>query len=447
MVFAVIKLTAQSPHGQEFKIECSQCHTADNWKVNRAAITFEHDSTSFVLNGQHQTVDCRACHTSLVFSDASPSCISCHQDIHSQSLGNECARCHTSNSWIIENISRLHELASFPLLGNHASADCVDCHLGAVPHKFERVGSACINCHESDYLNTAKLDHKKAGFSNECSQCHDIRALNWSASFNHEFFPLTKGHAVEACSKCHTSGYTGTSTKCVDCHTTDFNAATNPNHKTLNLSTDCASCHTTEADWTPASFPVHNQIYKLEGAHAGIANQCAECHHGLYDGGTPKTCFGCHLTDYNETTNPNHKISYYPTSCETCHNQTSWGSATFDHGKTKFPLTGVHHEVNCIECHAQGYTGISTKCVDCHISEFNAATSPNHKTLNLSTDCAGCHTTSESDWTPASFPDHNQIYKLEGAHAGIANQCAECHHGIYDGSTPKTCFGCHATNY
>ena len=68
-----------------------------------------------------------------------------------------------------------------------------------------------------------------------------------------------------ACIQCHTKGYTGTSTVCVDCHLAKFNATTKPNHKTLALSTACATCHTTAPGWAPASFPNHGTYYVITG--------------------------------------------------------------------------------------------------------------------------------------------------------------------------------------
>ena len=78
-------------------------------------------------------------------------------------------------------------------------------------------------------------------------------------------------------------------------------------------------------------------------------------------------------------------------------------------------------------------------------TDFNQATNPNHLTLNLSTECITCHTT-EPDWNPALFPDHDDIYPLLGAHAAIANQCVNCHNGEYN-NTPNTCVGCHMGDY
>ncbi len=74
------------------------------------------------------------------------------------------------------------------------------------------------------------------------------------------------------CQQCHQSGYQGTPTECVACHQTNYNNTTNPNHRQLGLSTDCSTCHSTNPDWTPATFPIHNQFFELLGTHLEVAN-------------------------------------------------------------------------------------------------------------------------------------------------------------------------------
>ena len=75
-------IIAQSPHGDNFKMDCGLCHKSVDWKVDPLAMKFEHSSTKFDLVGQHQAVDCRSCHETLVFSGAQQECISCHTDLH-----------------------------------------------------------------------------------------------------------------------------------------------------------------------------------------------------------------------------------------------------------------------------------------------------------------------------------------------------------------------------
>ena len=131
--------------------------------------------------------------------------------------------------------------------------------------------------------------------------------------FDHNLtaFPLTGEHIIVDCASCHTAGYTGTPTDCAACHTPDYNQSTNPDHEVLCLSTDCAMCHTTDPEWDPAGFPVHDEYYVLQGAHALISNECATCHNGNYNN-TPNTCVGCHIDDFNATTNPDHLTSGFP---------------------------------------------------------------------------------------------------------------------------------------
>ncbi|MEP7323386.1 MAG: hypothetical protein ABI761_15785, partial [Saprospiraceae bacterium] len=440
----------QSPHGINFKLDCIQCHTAANWQVNPDSISFRHDSTLFKLTGQHTQVDCKSCHSSLVFSDAEPNCVSCHQDMHSRTLGNDCVRCHSTNNWEVSNISRLHQLASFPLLGVHATVNCNECHKSSDPLRYDRIGSACVNCHITDYQNKEKIDHVKAGFSTNCTTCHNENALDWKSSYNHDFFPLTMGHDLDACSKCHTSGnYSSTSPACESCHKTDYLTAKNPDHTVAQFSLDCKTCHSVALDWKPAQFTQHDDKYFpiYTGKHAGTWNECTACHSNTTNYQV-FACIECHehnkpVTDQVHATVNGYSFS--STACLACH-PTGNADVTFDHSRTKFPLTGGHIGVDCISCHAKGYAGTSTKCVDCHLAVYNSAINPNHKKLNLSTECASCHSTIP-DWELANFPDHNAIYKLEGAHTAIKNDCASCHHGTYDGSTPTTCVGCHLSDY
>jgi hypothetical protein len=161
---------------------------------------------------------------------------------------------------------------------------------------------------------------------------------------------------------------------------------------------------------------------------------------------TPNTCAGCHIENYNATTDPNHQSAGYSTECATCHSQAAWKPANFDHNATNFPLTGAHTTVDCSQCHINGYAGTSTLCIDCHTIDFNQAANPNHTSLGLSNDCVTCHTT-QPGWSPATFAVHNDYYVIAGAHTAIASDCAACHVGGDYANTPNTCAGCHIDNF
>lgn len=330
---------AQSPHGEDLKIRCDACHTADSWNVKQDSISFDHDSTRFALQGTHQVVDCRQCHTSLEFAKAESKCASCHLDIHQNTVGDDCSRCHTSNSWFVSNIAELHRQAAFPLLGAHGSADCSSCHISNTDLRFEPMGTQCITCHKGDYDATTNPEHQKAGFSTECLECHRNDAYTWTgAGINHDFFPLTEGHAIDQCATCHTSpDYSKTSPQCLACHEANYMATTNPNHPAANISTDCASCHTTKPGWKPAEFREHDELSFpiYSGTHQGTWDNCTDCHTDLNNYAI-FTCITCHANP--ETDDAHGGITGYEysnTACLACH-PTGEKEDAFNHDNLAF---------------------------------------------------------------------------------------------------------------
>ncbi|MBL7807974.1 MAG: hypothetical protein JNN28_09180 [Saprospiraceae bacterium] len=464
----ITMLVAQNPHGPNLKINCAACHTSAGWEISSQywqdldpekprisrmtgnvwgpdTMRFHHGKTRFELTGQHAKVDCRACHGSLVFEKTGSDCLSCHTDIHQQTAGTDCARCHTTQNWLINDIQQLHADNGFPLVGSHKVADCAACHQSASNLQFDRVGNQCIDCHLADFNATLSPNHQASGFSTNCQDCHDPFKPGWNSDkINHDFFPLTKGHDIADCSRCHTNGFAGTSNQCASCHTTDFNVSQNPSHVALGLPMDCAMCHTTDPDWTPAAFPIHNQFHPLLGAHAQIANNCDACHHGNYTN-TPNTCIGCHTADYNATSNPNHINLQFSTDCTTCHSETAWAPASFDHDAQFFPIYSGKHKDQwnaCSDCHTNPANYSEFTCTNCHT---NPQTNNQHNGIGgyiyNSQACLACHPNGDAT---GGF-DHNQTdFPLTGAHMGA--DCVQCHSNGYAG-TPTQCIACHTSDY
>lgn len=589
-------LSAQSPHGKDFSLNCSDCHTTEGWKVNLKNLTFNHDQTKFHLTGQHKQVNCISCHKTLVFSQTGTDCISCHTDMHYQTVGLDCGRCHTPKSWIVENITAMHQASRFPLVGPHVTADCYACHPSESLLRFEPLGVECFDCHKNKYYATTAPNHVESNYSTTCEECHLMTSFDWTgANINHTFFPLTGGHAID-CIRCHTTGaFAKIPAECVSCHQTDYNSTNDPNHATLGFPTNCAECHTLNPGWKPAGYTDHDaQFFPIySGSHNGVWNSCTDCHtnpgdystftcidchehsqantdgkhndvggysynsiacfechprgsaeggfnHNLSNfpltgahqtlecnschangfAGTPTICFACHQNDFNQTNNPNHTTAGFATDCETCHTTAlGWKPATFDHdgqyfpiysGKHQgkwdvcsdchtnsgnyaiytctsnchlqtqtnqnhngvggytyndgacfechptgsaegafnhatsiFPLTGAHLTTECAACHINGFSGTPTICFACHETNFNQSANPNHSAIGIPTDCESCHTTAPG-WQPATFPIHNNYYALQGAHTSVS--CFLCHEGNYV-TTPNLCYGCHSANY
>ena len=397
LLLSALSLFAQSPHGEELKMDCVKCHNPSGWEINYQTIQFDHDKTDFPLEGSHGRTDCKLCHSTLVFEEVpSTDCFSCHTDIHSQSVGNDCIRCHTSDTWLVNNIPELHEENGFPLVASHGSLSCIECHSSGSLMVFDRVGNECINCHLDDYASTQSPNHQIAGFSTDCTECHSPFGFGWdSENINHDFFPLTGGHNIQDCTECHTTpNYSDTSPDCVNCHNDDYASTQNPNHSTSGFSTDCASCHSTNPGWMPAT--INHDFFPLTGGHN--IQDCTECHTTPnYSDASPE-CVACHQSDYDQTNNPNHLAANFPTDCVACHTTNpGWSPATFDHDAQYFPIyTGKHRQGevwnDCVECHANPASYADFACFTCHLKpEMDDKHSEENGYEYVSTACLDCH--------------------------------------------------------
>ena len=436
-LFLVIGVAGQeNPHGESLKVDCADCHTTQGWKVIKTS-GFDHDKTSFALEGQHKYTDCSGCHISLVFSDAKSGCINCHEDLHHTTVGPDCAICHTADSWIVENITEIHQMSRFPLLGAHNTADCSECHTSASQLEFEPLGVECVDCHLEDYQATTDPNHVQTGLSTECIECHGIEAVEWSVlGVNHAFFPLTNGHDIKDCNVCHIPGSTEPlSPECYSCHQVKYNEA--ENHTLLGYPFDCELCHNTTV-WEESSF-YHDQTgFPLTGAHA--VTVCSACHETGFPG-TPSDCKACHANEYNQA--KDHVALGYPADCLLCHNTNTWDESTFDHNATGLPLAGAHKTAECMACHTSGYTGTPTECYACHSGKYDGAVDPNHTAAGISTVCETCH--GFTSWSPSTFNHQTTSgFPLTYGHSGM--QCSVCHQGTTSGAS-SDCISCHQQNY
>src|SRR5512146_636600 len=334
-------MTTRSPHGA-LNIPCQNCHTFSGWKPIRSVPEFDHSKTRYPLRGMHKSVACVECHTQPVFTNVGSKCADCHADIHRRQMGAQCESCHSVNGWMVSvNAIQQHD-NRFPLLGAHAVTDCDSCHKNAAAGQFQGLSTDCVSCHMKQYLATTAPSHSALAFPTDCRESHTTTDTFAGAHFDHGAmtgFPLTGAHATLECTSCHVGGkYQGTPTNCISCHQADFNGASNPNHVQSGFPQTCAQCHTTTT-WLGAKFD-HAALtgFALTGAHSTL--ECTSCHVGGRYAGTPSNCIGCHQTDFNGTTNPNHVQAGFPQTCSTCHSTTTWLGAKFDHAAmTGFALT------------------------------------------------------------------------------------------------------------
>jgi Cytochrome c7 and related cytochrome c len=185
----------------------------------------------------------------------------------------------------------------------------------------EARGQACASCHLAAY--TASLSPAHVGqLPQTCEVCHTTSAWRPAALPEHRWYVLEGRHASATCADCHTGDpprYAGTPADCAGCHLPAFTTAMNPVHVNV-LSQTCEMCHSKNT-WIPATVTEH-PWFALDGQH--LTTPCINCHTGNPKrfAGTPDTCVGCHLVDYQRSTLPGH--DQFPLTCRDCHNTGKW---------------------------------------------------------------------------------------------------------------------------
>lgn len=418
-------------HQGEFGLRCDHCHTPFSWE-NRRELMEEHQRTNFPLIGVHAIVDCEACHFSPeknAIARLPVACDGCHLENYlvtdnpnhqAAVFTTQCEECHLvqASSW--QKTRYLHT-TSFKLDGTHKITECNECHAKI----YAGTPTDCYACHSGDYQMTSNPDHAIFGFLTECQLCHNTSRWD-EAKFDHitaSDFQLTGAHLTITCIDCHINNQvTGLPRDCYGCHEDDYQAALEPNHVINNFDQDCLVCHN-NLSWSPATFNHMNTSFPLTGAHLNIL--CIDCHENGY-GSLPTDCYSCHQDDFNAATEPSHLINNFSHDCIQCHSTNGWSPSTFNHSNTNFPLTGAHINLNCIDCHSEGYINIPTDCYSCHKSDYDNSQNPNHTAAGFPLQCETCHNT--SNWNQTTWNHDTQYFPIySGEHQGEWNVCADCH--------------------
>jgi hypothetical protein len=262
--------------------------------------------------------------------------------------------------------------------------------------------TTCISCHQAAY-NGAKTPVDHTSFPTTCENCHDT-SLWTNGKFDHAAtgWPLTGSHVSpgkRVCTDCHNAqfgNYNITVTTCISCHQAAFTGATSPVPHT-GFPTTCELCHDTVL-WTDATFNHNNTPFPLTGLHQSPQYRaCADCHVNNNYTSLPLTCIGCHLTTYNNTTNPGHAAqpTFFPSAqCSTCHTTAGWLPASFVHTTyTRFSITHGNANGVCATCHTNSNDYSIFQCTQCHGG--NNSANFNHPNVNgyvyNSVNCYQCH--------------------------------------------------------
>ncbi|MCK6684659.1 MAG: hypothetical protein L6R30_19840, partial [Thermoanaerobaculia bacterium] len=413
------------PHRGQFKAECSSCHDTKSFRVS----SYVHKGPKGFFTAAHAKAPCQACHKketgpfpagpgpAIRFTGLATGCKTCHADFHEGAMGTECATCHSiEGPWRTPNRS-FHKTRSFPLEGKHVNVPCSSCHLSGV---FKGTPTRCYDCH----WIRRKDDRFQTRLGTDCETCH-IPSSWRSVIWNHASatgFALSGSHASLRCETCHVDGrFDGARPECYSCHKKDFEATRSPNHASAGFPTDCRLCHGSgTASWGGGTF-THSR-WTLQGNHAAAA--CVACHQDGRFAGLPRDCYSCHQRDFNSATNPNHLMTGFSRTCETCHKVTdaNWKQGKFTH--TKWALQGNHATQVCTACHRNNvFAGTPQDCYSCHQKDYTAAANPNHLAAGFPQACETCHKVSDASWKQGKFT-HTK-WALQGNHA--TQVCTACH--------------------
>ena len=265
-----------------FSTDCTLCHNTDNWDSD-----FDH--SSWPLTGRHSGLDCNACHADGQYEGTPTDCYDCHREDyereHDSGMSHDCTQCHNTDSWDSD-----FDHSSWPLTGAHEDLNCNACHADG---QYEGTPTDCYDCHQDDYNGSSDPDHRAAGFSTDCTLCHNTS--NWDSDFDHSSWPLTGAHSGLDCNACHGDGqYEGTPTNCYDCHREDYDREHGSGSGTSH---NCELCHNTNS-WedlrSAAAGMSHEAVFPIySGRHRNKWVSCKDCHPRAKNYSVV-TCTGCH---------------------------------------------------------------------------------------------------------------------------------------------------------
>ncbi len=248
-----------------------------------------------------------------------------------------------------------------------------------------------------------------AKYETSCIECHS---------------PFNKELQIDLCLKCHESIRQDVQNQ------TGFHGKS---PKTKN--NQCRSCHREHqgrgfalVTLDPEAFDHQWTRFPLKGSHEQVRLRCEACHQaGKKYRETPSDCISCHQArDVHR--------GEFGKNCKECHDEISWKKTAFDHGTTRFPLTGKHQRISCESCHPNGIRkNTAMDCMACH--QINDVHSSSRQTR-----CEQCHTTEQ--WKNATFDHQHTKFALTGKHQDV--RCELCHKQLqFHEKLESQCLSCH----
>jgi hypothetical protein len=282
---------------------------------------------------------------------------------HGANFKIDCAVCHTVDNWKkIKDGGFNHNKTRFPLVGQHKTANCRQCHKSL---DFSKAPTDCASCHTDIHQGTVGRD---------CQRCH--KPTSWIVSNIKQIhrqtgFPLVGAHATADCNRCHVSAsllrFDNIRTDCYACHKAQYDATQVPNHRQVGFDTDCARCHNMVGrDWNSFGKGFDHGGFPLTGGHK-LA--CDACHiDNNYKVKLSPNCSSCHGVD-NSNPVAAHQTKFKAYDCSACHSPKGWNVISFK-----------QHDGSFGKIYSGKHKGKWSSCTDCHSNDANYTVS-----------CKKCH--------------------------------------------------------
>lgn len=417
--------------------------------------------------------NCQQCHESGRKVTAAK-CLACHAPVAlrmsrrtgvHKDVKDECVTCHADHAGVTGELRPFDPKAfdharvtAFPLEGVHANLEdgCAACHK---QRTYLDQKSDCASCHR---------DIHKPSLGASCQTCHSTRTAfkEVGSGFDHTraAFQLTGAHRRVSCEKCHANQvFKGVAfSTCASCHKDPHRQA---------FGSTCTGCHAGTDTWRTRQIDHSKTAFALVGRHQKV--DCAGCHTQPATRVKPKAdrCAACHADVHRGA---------FAQDCKSCHHETSFSKAPFDHGTTRFTLTGKHAPLRCDACHTSmggqaavpaakrvaDFRGLGTACASCHAdvhqAQLGAACETCHTDrsfkvpafthtvapssffggLHASLTCAQCHLPQGPQGV--TQPVRTGVSLLATVrYRGLATTCASCHQDVHLGQEGTACDTCH----
>ena len=284
----------------------------------------------------------------------------------------------------------------------------------------------CVGCHQTNYNAHDEPEPRRRPASRpRASRATATADPGWSVDVQPQHDVPAGGHARHQRVQRRATRTTSTRARRATASAAtrrSTSATTNPNHAAAGFPTTCESCHKTADPAGRGATFNHNTVLRARGQPRDAAVRDAATR-TTSTRARRATASGCHQTNYNATTNPNHAAAGFPTDVRVVPRNGGPGleRRRFNHSAT-FTLLGMHATTQCSsvpqEQRLQGHAARLLRLPPGEVTRRRRARTTWRRASRRRARRAT--RTAAPGWTPATF-NHSTFFALAGhaRHAAV----------------------------